>query len=569
MPGAIAEKKRELLFCCLIAAAALLAYSQFFGTQLMEFDAVSKIASHSRVDARGFLEIFTQPEEHYISVSTNYRPVQTLIQWVVFALSGMNFTAFHALGFALHALNTALVFLLAKKIIRDNSGFFSAFAALVFALHPIGITAVLFVSRLHELLICFSLLASLLLLMKFFEGKKRGFFALSVLLCAIGVFSKETGALIPIVLFVYAAVFSEEKKFARRLQKAFRLCVPFFALIALYAATMFFALGKFGGYAQPVPYLRSQVIFYLLSFIFYPVDLLKMSVLDAGYYFFGQAPADLFFLVCIGAIALAALWGLSEREGDKKMLFLSAWFMLFLFFYTAAVLVQPWYAYVPLVPFSIILGILLKNNLPRAKNSPASLAVSALILLLFLSLAALSPLFSAQDQQAIAGKMTVDVFEKTVRAAGELPQGSTLYLVNYPVYILLPEKGFMFPTFLLNGGSVQAMLDFRLPEKKFKTVLLTGIIVNARQFGEKQFSLEFNGNCSFSIAGSAPEKARIFVPPSFGSEKYDGIAYVPPEGIAPKIGVAVPQEKCAGSFFLFFDGSRVQVLGPDGAERNC
>ncbi|MDP2974110.1 MAG: glycosyltransferase family 39 protein, partial [Candidatus Diapherotrites archaeon] len=269
MPPSLNFKRKGLLLAFAIALIVLFAYRDFFGIELMEFDAVPKIVSHSNPGIAGFFGILTGPEQHYLPISSNYKPFGSLVLWIIFLVNGLNFTAFHALSFVLHALNSVLVFFLAKKLIKKTNDLFPFLAALIFALHPIHLNTILFVSRVHELLACFALLSSLLLLMLFFEEKRQRYFLLSILFCGIGIFSKEAGSLIPVILFFYCLIFLKEKGIRSLITRSLKICVPFFSLVAAYFALMFFSLGGLAGYAYSLPYSKSQIVFSFLQFIFY------------------------------------------------------------------------------------------------------------------------------------------------------------------------------------------------------------------------------------------------------------------------------------------------------------
>ena len=235
---------KDILFAVSIAIIALLAYSQFLGIQILEFDAVANTLSHSDQNSAEIIKIFTSPQQSYHSSSIVYRPVESLVWWIFFSFQGMNLALSHLFMLLLHAINSALVFVLATKLLRDKSRIFSFIAALAFALNPIHLHTVLFASRLPELLVAFSLLSSLLLLSKYFKSKNKTFFYLAIFTCFAGVFSKAAGSLIPLVLLLYVFIFSKETVLKKRVKNAFKFCLPFLALIPIYIALMFFPLAK-------------------------------------------------------------------------------------------------------------------------------------------------------------------------------------------------------------------------------------------------------------------------------------------------------------------------------------
>ena len=560
MPG---EKRRLAFFALLIAAFALLSYSQFFGIRLLEFDAVGKIASHSSRSPAEIINILTQPEQHYTLISTNYRPVQTLIQWAVFLLFGLDFSAFHWLNFLFHAVNSVLVFFVARKLLGDKAGFFSFLAGLVFALHPIHLNTVLFVSRVAELIVGFSLLSSLLLLMKSLEEKKPLFFLLSVVCCAIGVFSKETGLLIPFVLFFYALVFSGEKRFRNAFSSSLRFCWPFFSLVALYAALMFFSLGKAGGYLNVLPSPRSRIVLYFFQHLLYPVDFLKINFDGAVNSFFGLPGADPVFLVLFFAGCAIAVWFLSKNHGRKPLLFLLCWLLAFLFALLAYNYVTPWYSYAPAIAFALLSGLLLQKSARISRKDFSTAAVAGIALSLF-SLAAFSPLFASYPSPKIAGDITSLVLYQTASEAARLPSASELYLVNYPVMLSAKENGFNYPAIMLNDQEIMAFLDFYLPEKKFSLRSLTMlVIVNPRQL---DFEYLHDGNCAFVLQNNSVNSARVYPlgPTWSGSQlrPIEGFNFKTAYGDGTEsISIGLQKKDWRDSFLLVFDGKRVNVLG--------
>jgi len=559
-------KRREVLFALLAFFLALLAYGRFFGIQLMEFDAVSKIVSHSGAGAGEFFKILTQPEEHYLFFSRNYRPFETFLFWAIFLFNGMNFTAFHALSFVLHAANAALVFFLARKLLNDKSGFFALIAAALFALQPVTMNSVLFVSRLHEPLVCFAFLASLLCLIRFLEEKKMLFLALAWLFCAIGVFSKETGVLIPAVLLLYCIVFSQEKKIAGRILRSIKLSLPFFAVAGAYLAAMFLVLGRIGGYTfAPNPY-RSQLLAFFLGYLFYPIDFLGNNFFQGAKQFLRTPQADAIALILAASGAILLLWFFSVKKKNLQAFFLLAWFFGFMLAFFAFGFIYSWYAYVPLVPFAILLSMMLKGGWEKAKKSKASAAAAAAAGVLFISLFAVSPLFIGYRQPAVASEITQGAFEKLLYSAEALPAESRLYLLNLPRQLMFSENGYWYGSFLLHGGSVQAMLDLRMPEKKFSVVELTDLVVLSPKLESARLSFAPKGDCNFLLENRSPGIASMTV--AYKLRPNSGISLLRRTSkTSQSIELRMREKECGNAVFLFFDGKTMRALRAGDANR--
>ncbi len=563
MPGEEgANSKQTLLFAGWIFFIALLAYSQFFGVRIMEFDAVSKIISHSGKDAAEIFRIFSSPEEHYLFFSSNYRPFESLVLWIAYLFNGLDFFMLHFLGFFLHAVNSVLVFFLARRLLKDNFGFFSFLAAALFALHPVNINTVLFVSRLHEPLVAFGLLASLLCLARFLETGKKLFFAFAFLFCAIGTFSKETGLLIAPMLFLYCLAFLKQKNILGRLFEAARLCIPFFFLAAAYVTLTFLALGRFGGYATASPSLRSQLVVSFFRYILYPNDFLQNNFFLSARTFFGQQLPNIVFLAVFSALVLVILWLFSRQKEKRQALFLLAWLFGFLFAFVVFGFMYPWYTYIPLIAFAILFGFFLKKCNAFFHKSRLSLLCALLVIVFFASPLAFSPLFVSYKQPLIASQLSQKIFSQTLSAVSRLPDESTVFLVNYPRYFSFNENGFSHTIFLVHGGSIQAMLDYAMPKKKASIIALTNSSITEASLAKNQFGFFVRGNCSFVLENALPKLAHI---------RRDAMARrIPDIGFAGNfsqteiIEMQFPEKECKTAIFLFFDGQNIQLLKATG-----
>ncbi len=555
-------KYSDAVLALIVAFFSLLALSRYFGIQLMEFDAVDKILFHGKAEAAEIVRIFSQPEGHVI-YSIGYRPVSSLVWWIVFLFNGLNFSAFHALNFVLHALNSVLVFALARKLIKDKSGFFSFLAALVFAVHPVNLNVVLFVSRMPEMLTAFFLLGSLLSLIAFFEGKGKRFYFLSFFFCFAGVFSKESGALIPFVLFFYCLIFFQQKKFSTLLRNALRVCIPFFSLIVLYISLMFFSLGRVGGYIHSPVHLRSQIFLNFFRNLFYTVNFLSTAFFDELKSMGREPLADALLLIAFIACAFPLFRHFFKKKEDKQLLFLFCWMFIFLAAFELAAYMQIWYAYIPLMAVALLLSAELQRNFAKFNESIKTKVICALIALLFLSLIAFSSLFINYRLHLVASEITQTVLLQTVQASAALPAGSEIFSLNYPALVVFSEMGLSYSSILINDTSVQSLLDFHFPEKKFQAFSLSTSNVFAPDLDENQFSFSTEGDCVFLMRNRNNQKANIS--PSYkwkqGKENPPEITIErKQEEESQTIEITLPEQECERAFFFFFDGKKVQVI---------
>jgi len=561
------ENKTTLLLSAVIFLIALLAYSQFFGISIAEFDAVNNTLSHSAAEPAEILRIFTQPEQRYHVSSTMYRPVESLLWWLFFQLFSLNFAPYHMFNFALHAVNSALVFLVGKKLLGEKKGLFSFIAAILFALHPIQINTVVFTSRVPELLMAFSVLSSLLAIMRFRESGNKKFLLLALFLCAVGVFSKDPGPLIVVVLFLYTLVFSREKKFMLMLKSALRECLPFLAIGACYVSLMLFSLGRIAGTFAASEIPRASGIVFTLSYLLFPIDILGRWSLQDIYSALTEPMVNAAVLTGFFAFSITSTFLLSRRAKTKAELFLLYWLLLFFLGFVATNALAWWYLYVPAIPFVLLLSSLFRKCLSAiskrvnpVKKAFAS-ALSACLILLFLYFALLSPLFVQYGQFGFAENATRTFLEAVSDAASPLPENALAMLVNCPEFMVVKEKGLPFTIPLENEASVQAFLEWKFPEKKLNIFSIEGLFLLSNP-EEVSLSTAWAGNCVFLTRNHAREKASIYVPAPWRPQSHetDSILLTPNYREEESISITFPPEMPENTFIIAFDGKKAQAF---------
>ena len=122
------------------------------------------------------------------------RPLTNFSYAVDWALYGAPF-GFHLTNVILHAINTLLLYLLARRLLADDWAGFSA--AAIFAVHPLLTETVGYVSSRAGLLCTLFLLAGT---WSFLRGlERRAFWILTALCWPLAAASKETGLLLPVL----------------------------------------------------------------------------------------------------------------------------------------------------------------------------------------------------------------------------------------------------------------------------------------------------------------------------------------------------------------------------------
>jgi protein O-mannosyl-transferase len=131
----------------------------------------------------------------------SYRPVRNLSYIIDFAVWGANPFGFHLTNVLIHAANTALVFLLARRFAIGAT--LSMLAAIIFAVHPIQTDAVAYISGRRDVLFTLFYLAAFLSYLKYRDNKSRISFWLFLAFWALSLMSKEMAASLPAAIFLW------------------------------------------------------------------------------------------------------------------------------------------------------------------------------------------------------------------------------------------------------------------------------------------------------------------------------------------------------------------------------
>jgi len=133
-----------------------------------------------------------------------YRPVFSVWMLVVHTVGGLSPWVWHLSNILLHVAATYLVFRLCRRLTGSDIG--AGVAAAVFAVHPIHVDAVTWVSASCELLFTLFTLGSILVLLGDNTAAEPPKVLASVVLYGAGLFAKETGIALLMILIVIAWV---------------------------------------------------------------------------------------------------------------------------------------------------------------------------------------------------------------------------------------------------------------------------------------------------------------------------------------------------------------------------
>lgn len=148
-------------------------------------------------------EIFQQPFPSGTGLtersgySVHYRPVTTLSYWLDLKLMGLNPAYFHLVNVVLAAVSTVLVVLMVWELL--HSGVWALLAGLLFATHPAHVESIAFISARTDLLLTVFITGAGFALLRSFRKKDRRWWGLVPPLFILGLLSKETAILFPLL----------------------------------------------------------------------------------------------------------------------------------------------------------------------------------------------------------------------------------------------------------------------------------------------------------------------------------------------------------------------------------
>ncbi len=131
-----------------------------------------------------------------------YRPLFSIWMLLIDTLGGLSPWFWHFSSVMLHVACTYLVYLLSKRLIGSEVG--AGVAAALFAVYPIHVEAVTWVSASNEILFSLLTLGAVLVLLSPADRGGRWPIVLSSILYSLGLFAKETGAALIILLIALA-----------------------------------------------------------------------------------------------------------------------------------------------------------------------------------------------------------------------------------------------------------------------------------------------------------------------------------------------------------------------------
>lgn len=169
---------------------------------------------------RGFLEV----NKNHTEVAF-YRPVANsvipAIQYILFKNHALPYYIF---ALAIHAINTATVFFIARKLFSPKISFL---AALFWAIHQPQWKTVAWLSSLQEITGAMFILLTILMALNFWQNKQKKYLFFSLLFFSLAILSKENSFLLLFLLPVFLFISSNAKLGKKTIKNIAAFLIPF------------------------------------------------------------------------------------------------------------------------------------------------------------------------------------------------------------------------------------------------------------------------------------------------------------------------------------------------------
>jgi len=349
----------------LVLAVTLLAYSAVSSFQFV-YDDDGQIVHDSFVQQWRYLPAYFNTHVwQYLAPrlpGNYYRPIFMIWLLLNFKLLGLHPGAWHLAVLALHLVVTWQVYRLTLRILGNGPAALAS--AALFGLHPVHVEAVAWISGATEPLVAMLMLASLLSYMAFSQKKRARDYVTSLAWFCMALFAKEPAVIVPVLLFAYDMLFSDEARLAlERMRGSLARLIPFALLIAVYLAARFHALHALGQQMTVVS-LRTNLLTIPSLLVFYAQLLLLPVRLSAFYdtgYVTGTDAALLPALLCLATVAcaIAMLWRWRSRPAAFALfiLVLPLLPLMKLSVLPRGELAHDRYLYFPSIGFVVLLGL--------------------------------------------------------------------------------------------------------------------------------------------------------------------------------------------------------------------
>lgn len=256
----------------------------------------------------------------------SYNPLLVLFFKLFFKFFGTHYVGYHLVSILLQAINTFLVFLLARIVLAlakvSSSDKWATVAAVSFLVWPIHVETVYWISAWPHLWTTLFYLLSLLSYFHWRQSSKVKFFLLSLIFFSLALLTKEVAISLPFIILVWEAYFYSIHKFTEKNIIRKFLFSFYFLLLGIFMFIRYVAIGLlFGYYGQhDLQVSFTAWIGNLASFFneFVSASLLRV-IFFKGYYHY----LDSVVIITLVALALYFYYLLKKKQYFVFTVFIS------------------------------------------------------------------------------------------------------------------------------------------------------------------------------------------------------------------------------------------------------
>jgi len=357
-----------------------------------------------------------------LDVAHWYRPLSNrTIPALLYPFLGMRPYGYHLVVFACFFVTTCTVFLFVRSLTRRVSTAF--LVAFYFSIHSIDIYTTYDFAFTPEIFYVFFYVCAVWLLLLGEQHDSRGWRWASVACCILTLMSKEAAVTIPAMLFVTHLLF-----IGGGFVRALRAIAVHLGVWIAYLIYVVWYLGVGGGDYMLV--VHTNVISNLVTGIFYALNLRRNGFMPTR-----VAPHFVFlFLVIFAVVLLAVAVRLLFREERKFIVFGALWFGIGL---TPMLMLNglgPYYVFLSLVGFALIVGTSLNyiyEWLGTYSNWAARAAIGAVLLMFWISCHSVLAADTASDSAlGLASRWVKNSTTDMLQARPRLQHDTRIYIFD-------------------------------------------------------------------------------------------------------------------------------------------
>ncbi|MFY0593158.1 tetratricopeptide repeat protein [Roseivirga sp.] len=376
----------------LILVIALVVYFPVTnGEYLAGWDDDQQILNNTDVTNLSWESIKNYFTTYYVA---SYQPLASLSFGIEYAIFGENAFVHHLTNVLLHLLNVFLVFLLLKRLFKDNT-FLVLFVTAVFAIHPLQTEVVGWISTRSTLMYCVFFFMSCLFYIKYLEqpSRKLKHLLICVLFFVLALLTKATAVTLPLILLLLDYFYKRTFTWRMLIEK-----VPLFIgsiIIGLASIDSRKVLDSIGGFSDYYTFFEKVALSsYSLMFYFW-------KAVSPGnlYTYYGypmkiqeETLGTLYWLAPFGLLLVMAILWLVYRKSSSE--FKRFWLFGILFFAVNIGLVinfTPFgptmaaerYMYMPLIGIYVCFALVLSQLLTSSQGKNVAYILASLALLIF------------------------------------------------------------------------------------------------------------------------------------------------------------------------------------------